>query len=120
MVDKNKVKELIQTRLDREGFLECGDDTDWINLTNYLSEDIASTIQYLENEADPEDIFWISEVFEYIAEKTQSREFIAALRRVCEKLPDYVEYLAEDVRDYSNFRESIKSSIDYAESYIRD
>ena len=91
MIEKKKIEELIQRRIDCEGFIEAGDESAWENLSDYLSEDIASSIAYLETEATPDEIYWISEVFEDIAAKTHSQEFIAALHRIHDKMPEEVK-----------------------------
>lgn len=95
MIDKKKIKELIQKRIENEGFIEAGDERAWENLSNYLSSDIAASIEYLETEATPNEIYWISEVFEDIAAKTRSKEFVAALRRIYDKLPKEIKRAIE-------------------------
>lgn len=57
-------------------------------LIDVLSEDIAGTNEYLRTECTADEFSWISEVFDEIAEKTQSKEFIAALRFLAQRYPE--------------------------------
>ena len=88
MLDKEKFKKLIPERIDNDGFIVAGDTTAWENLANFLSEDIVSSIEFLENQATVDEICWVSEVFDDIAAKTQSKDFIEALHRIHDKLPE--------------------------------
>lgn len=106
MFDKNKFKRLIQERIDKDNFIVAGDTAAWENLTNFLSEDIASSIVFLENEATADEICWVSEVFDDVAAKTQSKDFVEALHRIHDKLPE-------------EERKSIESSIKFAELAIQ-
>lgn len=106
MFDKEKFKRLIQERIENDNFIMAGDATAWENLTNFLSEDITSSIEFLENEATVDEICWVSEVFDDIAAKTQSKDFIEALHRIHNKLPE-------------EEKKSIESSIKFAELAIQ-
>lgn len=77
----------------------------WNNLISIFSENIAASIRFLETECTPEDIYWISEVFDDIALKTQSKEFIAALHRIRDKMP-------------KDIQKSIDVDIEFAEQNI--
>ncbi|BEV38186.1 hypothetical protein ABRY75_01635 [Bacillus stercoris] len=66
-----------------------------------LSENEENTISYLEN-CNKEDLYWISEVFEDLAESLQSKELINCLRKLDEKYPDL----------------EMTNDIDIAESYL--
>lgn len=66
-----------------------------------------NTIHFLENECSVDEIYWSSEVWDKVAEKTQSREFVAALHRIYDKMPKEVQ-------------ESIKYDIEFAEQAIED
>ena len=95
MLDKERFKKLIQERIDSEGFIEAGDTTAWDKLAKFLSADIAASIDFLENECSPDDIYWVSEVFDDIARKTQSKDFIAAIHRIYDKMPENVKETME-------------------------
>ena len=51
-----------------------------------LSENEENTISYLEN-CNKADLYWVSEVFEDLAESLQSKELIDCLRKLDEKYP---------------------------------
>ena len=106
MFDKEQFKRLIQERIDNDNFIVAGDTTAWDNLTTCLSEDIASSIDFLEHEATADEICWVSEVFDDIAAKTQSKDFVEALHRIHDKLP-------------KEEGKSIESSIKFAELAIQ-
>ncbi|KGR84421.1 hypothetical protein [Lysinibacillus odysseyi] len=73
----------------------------WNEITEVLSENEEKAIRYLEN-CSKEDLYYISEVFEDIAEKLQSKKLIASLRRLDRKYPEL----------------EMTQDIDLAESYI--
>ncbi len=74
-----------------EDFWDDGIEICWNNLVAILTQDIGECIQFLETEATADEIYWISEVFEDIAAKTHSQEFIAALHRIHDKMPEEVK-----------------------------
>ena len=80
----------------------------WKKETEILSRDIAQTINFIENECDDETFCWIGEVFEDVAEITQSKEFVAAIKRRAEKISDEQE------------RRSVQVDVRYAEYAIDD
>ena len=88
MIDKKKFKALLRARIDNEVAIEAGDTSYWENLAEFLSKDIASTIAFLENECTPEEISWTGEVFDDVAAKTKSKEFVEALHRIRSKMPE--------------------------------
>lgn len=92
----------MQSRIDNENFIVAGETFPWDNLADFLSENINETIPFLENECTPEEIYWTAEVFDMVAKKTQSKEFIAALHRIYDKMPEEV-------------KKSIKVDIEFAE-----
>ncbi|QHE52820.1 hypothetical protein [Pontibacillus sp. HMF3514] len=73
----------------------------WEEIIEVLSKSEEETIIYLEN-CRKEDLYWISEVFEDIAENIQSNELIRCLRKLDEKYPEL----------------EMKNDIDIAESYL--
>lgn len=95
MFDKEEFRRLIQERIENDNFIKAGDTTAWENLTNFLSEDIMSSIEFLEKEATVDEICWVSEVFDDIAAKTQSKDFIKVLHRIHDKLPEEEKKLIE-------------------------
>lgn len=63
-------------------------------MVDILSANIEETLSYLEA-CSAEDIYYISEVFEDISERLQSREYIMCLRKLDKKYPEL--YLTSDI-----------------------
>lgn len=63
----------------------------WNDMIEVFSEDIVATMVFLLNECSADEFSWLSEIFDGIAEKTQSLEFIDALKKVAAKYPDEVQ-----------------------------
>ncbi|PEJ24913.1 hypothetical protein [Bacillus pseudomycoides] len=101
------IENKMQVILDKRKKLNLNDDygiqTSWNEIIEVLSENEENTIRYLEN-CSREDLYWISEVFEDIAEIVQSKEFINCLRKLDEKFPEL----------------EMTKDIDIAESYIEN
>ena len=78
---KSEVSEVLARRLalDTEDYINI--QRCWDEETKILSCDISQTINFIENECDDETFCWIGEVFEDVAEITQSKEFVAAIKR---------------------------------------
>ena len=53
-----------------------------------LSCNIDDTIAFLENDCTADEFSWLSEVFDDVAERTQSRAFVDCLYRVAKKYPE--------------------------------
>ncbi|MEI2393428.1 hypothetical protein V8V55_26920, partial [Priestia megaterium] len=75
----------------------------WNEIIEILSENEENTIRYLEN-CSKEDLYWISEVFEDVAEIIQSKELIKRLRELDRKFPEL----------------EMTKDIDIAESYMKN
>lgn len=72
-----------------------------------MTKDIAATIDFLDNGCTEEQFVWFSEIFDEVAAKSKSSEFIAALRRAAERFPEAVEKY--------NIRYFIDSAAEYVE-----
>lgn len=99
----------------------------WREMTDILSNDISATISFFERECTDEEFYWLSSVFEDIAEKTQSKDFIQVLRkRLAKVLPEtYCQqnFKTEHMRkwvDYAEYVRSVTVDIEYAEDRIND
>ena len=75
-------------------------------MVDLLTGDIRVTIVFLDTECSEKEFIWMSEIFDEIAERTKSREFIEALRRTAKRFP-------EAAKDYN-----LEYFIDSAEEYI--
>ncbi|WP_208586110.1 hypothetical protein [Gracilibacillus suaedae] len=80
---------------------DYGIEKSWNEIIEALSENEEETIKYLNN-CSKQDLYYISEVFEDIAEILQSKELINCLRKLDRKFPDL----------------EMTNDIDIAESYI--
>ena len=60
----------------------------WKLEADMLSVNISETINFLDNDCTADEFSWISEIFEDIAERTQSKEYIDCLYRVAKKFPE--------------------------------
>ena len=56
-----------------------------------MTEDINESIAFLDNDCTADQFSWLSEVFDEIAETSQSQAFIEALKRTAAKYPDETE-----------------------------
>lgn len=63
----------------------------WKKETEILSRDMAQTINFIENECDDETFCWIGEVFDDVAARTQSKEFVAAIKKRAAQVVDAKE-----------------------------
>lgn len=98
---KRKMDPIISKRESKDindyyGINEC-----WNEMIESLSDNINETIAYL-NDCSEKEIYYISEVFEDIAEQTNSKEYIECLRAIDSKYPGL----------------KLKRDIDIAEEYI--
>ena len=78
----------------------------WEKEIALLSEDMSWTISFIKNECTDDEFFWMSEVFDDVAQRTQNREFIAAIK---ERI--------KSVADVGKAR-SVQTDIDFAEAAI--
>jgi len=60
----------------------------WKEETEILSRNIDDTIDFLENECTADEFSWLSEVFDDVAERTQSRELVDCFYRIADKYPE--------------------------------
>ncbi|SHL49181.1 hypothetical protein [Fibrobacter sp. UWEL] len=107
MIEYKKIQEFLEERKQIPENWDDGNQIYWDKFSNYLVTDIQSAIKVLETECTPEDISWICEVFDDVARKSQSKEFIAAIHRIHDKMPDDVQ-------------KNIEIDIEYAEAEIID
>ncbi len=60
----------------------------WKKEIEILSRDMTATINFIENECDDKTFCWIGEVFDDVAERTQSKDFLAAITKRAAKVVD--------------------------------
>jgi len=102
----DEIKDVVSRRIklhieDDFGIQKCWDDE-----IEILSRDISETIAFIENECDDEIFYWISEVFDDVAEITQSKEFVTTIKNRAEKIID------------DETRHSVETDIQYSEYKI--
>lgn len=110
-MNKEKFDKIIKKREFWAQFQEADPDSlDKIReeLTELMSQNIDDTINFMKNNINGTEFVWISEVFDDIADKTQSREFINALYEIAKKFP-------EETKKYY-----IIGSIEFADEFIED
>lgn len=78
----------------------------WTQEINILSENIQETITFLESECTDEEFYWLSEIFEDVAYKTKSSEFIKCIKNRLNRVVD------------KSIIKSIQTDIEFAESNI--
>ena len=102
----NKIKDVLKRykKIHPEDYIST--EKIWDEETEILSRDMAVTIDFIENDCDDETFYWLGEVFEDVAERTQSREFITAIKKRAAKVID------------AQKRRSIETDISYAEDRL--
>ena len=101
MVIENKMNVILNKRKSLNLNDDYGIQKSWNQIIEVLVENERNTIKYLEN-CSKSDLYWISEVFEDIAEILQSNELIHCFKKLDEKYPEL----------------NMTNDIDIAESYI--
>lgn len=97
----NEMEAILSKRKELHLNDDYGIQKSWNEITEVLSGNEERAIRYLEN-CNKEDLYYISEVFEDIAEKLQSKKLIVTLRELDRKYPEL----------------EMTKDIDLAESYI--
>ena len=120
-----KLREILNKRVSLDANNDFETEKCWSDETLVLSENIDDTIVFFKSECTDEEFFWLSEVFSDVAEKTQSKDFVQALKqRLAQVTRDnYVQanFNDEHIRTYIDYDEYIRSvqlEIDYAESAL--
>lgn len=94
-MDINKFREVIKERIRIS--TECQDEWDygieqcWNQEVDILTEDIVSTIEFLENDCTADEYSWISEVLEKVVEQKPSKELVDCYRSLMSKYPEECE-----------------------------
>ena len=89
-------------------FDECYWQLDEYNeeFSSAMSNNLSETLNFIKNDCTADDFSWLSEIFDEIAEKTKSREFIDCIKETANKFP-------EECAKYN-----IAGSIESAEGYL--
>ena len=90
-----------------------------------MTENLDKTFVYFQNECTDEELYYLAEIFEELAEETQSRKLIDVLRtRLAMVTPE--TYHQQDLKckhmqkyvDYAEFVRSVGEEIDFAEGKL--
>ena len=84
---ENKMNVILNKRKSLNLNDDYGIQKSWNQIIEVLVENERNTIKYLEN-CSKSDLYWISEVFEDIAEILQSNELIYCFRKLDKKYPE--------------------------------
>ena len=109
---------------DDYGFERC-----WKIMTEILTENMTETVNYLINQCTDEEFFWIASVFDDVAEKTQSKDFVDAVRYrlaqvtrenyVTLNYPSRYSDVKDFVVSYDDYVKSVTVDLEYAEGAIK-
>ena len=96
----------------------------WKATIELFTKDVAATINFLQNECDDEELYFLSEIFEEIVEQTQNKELVSVLRsRLAKVTPRKLQSAKFQIGmqkwvDYNEYVKSIEEEINYAEGRI--
>lgn len=126
-MNANELRNELSHRLALDINDEYSRDRSWEKMSAILSKNTSETIRFFNTECTDEEFFWLSEIFEEVAEKTQSKELVQALRdRLAKVTPENYNQQAfesEHMRkwvDYPEYVRSVGNEIDYAEGRIEE
>ena len=105
---KNEIRTILMKRKATNDEWASGVQQCWEEEIAVLSRDINDTISFFINDCSADEFSWLSEVFEDVAEKTQSRAFVRCLYHVADKYQSECE------------KYHINRVIQYAEGALRE
>ena len=88
MTDTSTIRAIISKRAATNDEWQDGVERCWAELTDALTENIDTTRKFLLEDCTADEASWISEVYDDIVYKTQSREYIDLLRKSIERFPE--------------------------------
>ncbi len=106
-MNKQKFHEILNDRIQNPRYQYYVLDL-WKKEIKLFSENIVATIDFVLSECSDKQLYYMSEVFEEIAQKTQSHEFLHALEERVKSVADLSE------------AEEISQEIEYAKGQIDD
>lgn len=62
--------------------------TFWNKFSTFIAQNMTSTIEYLDNECTASEFSWLSEIFDDVFEKTESKEFLNCIKKTAERFPE--------------------------------
>ncbi|EOH95910.1 hypothetical protein UAY_03336 [Enterococcus moraviensis ATCC BAA-383] len=107
----DRVNQVLEERREISLNYDYGVENSWEKLTAILSENEVKTINYLMG-CSKDNVYWISEVFEDISERLQSRKFIECLRGLDQKFSDLnLTYHIDVAEDYIKYDKLTSNTI---------
>ena len=100
------IKDVVSRRIKLHIEDDFGTQKCWDEEIEILSRDMSETIKFIEDECSDEIFCWIAEVFEDVAEITQSKEFIETIKKRAAKIVD------------EEYRHSVETDIRFAENKL--
>lgn len=99
MTNSDTIRAIIERRATTNDEWQEGVERCWAELTDALTEDIDVARKFLLEDCTADEASWISEVYDDIVYKTQSREYIDLLRKSIERFPeeDKKRHLSENL-----------------------
>lgn len=91
MTNTEKIRAIIRKRAATSDEWQAGVEKCWAELTDALTEDIDATRRFLLEDCTADEASWVSEVYDDIVYRTQSREYIDLLRKSIERFPEEAE-----------------------------
>ncbi len=88
MTSTKKIRKIIQKRAATNDEWQAGVEQCWDELTDALTENIEVTRKFLLEDCTADEASWVSEVYDDIVRKTQSREYIELLRKSIARFPE--------------------------------
>lgn len=104
-MDVQKFRDVLKKLDETEIEYDYGIEMCWKEEVEILSEDIPSTIEYLQNQCTADEFMWISEIIDDLAEKTRSRELVECYKKLMAKFPEeakkyHVDFCIECAEDF--------------------
>ena len=97
---------LLKERLALHPNDDIGIEENWTEQANLLSSDIGNTIYFILNDITDDQFVWMSEVFEEVAEQSQSQAFVDAIRERALRIESKAD------------KEDVLSEVEYASNRI--
>nr|DAF83781.1 MAG TPA: hypothetical protein [Caudoviricetes sp.] len=88
MTNTDTIRAIIERRAATNDEWQDGVERCWAELTDALTEDIDAACKFLLEDCTADEASWVSEVYDDIVYKTQSREYIDLLRKSIERFPE--------------------------------
>lgn len=86
-MDTERIRSIIKEREATNDEWQQGVEKCWEELSDALALDYAAARQFLLVDASADEVAWVSEVFQEVIEKTQSKRYVELLREAVSRFP---------------------------------